>query len=234
MASFSDLVRRPKAAPAEQPAAEQAPVAAPAPAAATLNFGGPTLAALQAALQAYGLRVVAAQKAGRIDARVERNIDALSSIADGIRRYGRYASEKQAVYARSLVEWSQDAPAAPAPVPGRPATWAAIQPFSKLQAGDLGFRKKNGHPLWWVTWRGDLVGKAEGGTVIGFTGKARSAGHDPEAIKAALDAFEADPLAALKAHGLATGSCGCCGRELTDPESIAFGIGPICRAKGGF
>lgn len=230
MASFSDLVRAPKT-----PAPAPAPAAAPAPV-ETLNFGGPTLATLQAALQAYGLRVVAAQKAGRIDARVERNIDALSSIAAGIRRYGRYASEKQAGYARSLVEWSRDAaPATPAPAaPARPATWAAIQPFSRLAAGDLGFRKRNGEPLWWVTWRGDLVGKAEDGTVIGFTGKARAAGHDPEAIKAALDAFESDPLSALKAHGLSTGECGCCGRELTDPESIAFGIGPVCREKGNF
>lgn len=226
MASFSDLVRRPKAAPAEQPAA------------ADNDDGAVTVAALDAAIQRFNARVVAAHAAGRADFRAEKNIDACASLAAALRRY-RSLTPKQESYARALIGWSRDqqpaaASAAPAPVPGRPATWAAIQPFSKLQAGDLGFRKKNGHPLWWVTWRGDLVGKAEGGTVIGFTGKARSAGHDPEAIKAALDAFEADPLAALKAHGLATGSCGCCGRELTDPESIAFGIGPICRAKGGF
>ena len=29
------------------------------------------------------------------------------------------------------------------------------------------------------------------------------------------------------------GSCGACGRPLTDPESIAIGLGPICRGKVG-
>lgn len=38
----------------------------------------------------------------------------------------------------------------------------------------------------------------------------------------------ADPLAALIAHGKETGYCGICNRELTDPVSIARGIGPIC------
>jgi hypothetical protein len=26
-----------------------------------------------------------------------------------------------------------------------------------------------------------------------------------------------------------SGRCGCCGRELTDPESVRCGIGPVCR-----
>lgn len=44
----------------------------------------------------------------------------------------------------------------------------------------------------------------------------------------------ADPLAAAVAHGKETGQCSCCGRELTDPESIARGIGPICAEKYGW
>lgn len=35
------------------------------------------------------------------------------------------------------------------------------------------------------------------------------------------------------AFGKRTGRCGVCGRELTDPESIAMGIGPICAEKFG-
>lgn len=31
--------------------------------------------------------------------------------------------------------------------------------------------------------------------------------------------------------GKLTGSCCCCGRLLTDPESIADGIGPVCKGK---
>lgn len=33
------------------------------------------------------------------------------------------------------------------------------------------------------------------------------------------------------AYGHETGACMCCGRTLTNPESIALGIGPICRDK---
>jgi hypothetical protein len=36
------------------------------------------------------------------------------------------------------------------------------------------------------------------------------------------------------AYGRATGSCSCCGRELTDPVSIEAGIGPICAGRFGF
>ncbi len=43
-----------------------------------------------------------------------------------------------------------------------------------------------------------------------------------------------DPKAAAVAHGLKTGNCSCCGRELTDPDSIAAGIGPICATKYGW
>ena len=47
-------------------------------------------------------------------------------------------------------------------------------------------------------------------------------------------AAAADPHAAAKAYGARTGSCSCCGRELTNGESIELGIGPICRDKFGW
>jgi hypothetical protein len=43
-----------------------------------------------------------------------------------------------------------------------------------------------------------------------------------------------DPKAAAIAHGKLTGSCSCCGRELTDPVSVEAGIGPICATKFGW
>jgi hypothetical protein len=42
-----------------------------------------------------------------------------------------------------------------------------------------------------------------------------------------------DPLTAAIRYGRETGSCSCCGRDLTNPESIRLGIGPICREKFG-
>jgi hypothetical protein len=44
-------------------------------------------------------------------------------------------------------------------------------------------------------------------------------------------ALIADPAAAIKATGIETGCCAICGLELTDPESIARGIGPICAER---
>ena len=43
-----------------------------------------------------------------------------------------------------------------------------------------------------------------------------------------------DVLAAAVAYGKRTGSCSCCGKELTNPESIELGIGPICIQNWGF
>lgn len=39
------------------------------------------------------------------------------------------------------------------------------------------------------------------------------------------------PAESAVAYGRITGSCSCCGRELTDPKSIELGIGPICLGK---
>ena len=44
----------------------------------------------------------------------------------------------------------------------------------------------------------------------------------------------ADPKGEAIAHGKRTGSCACCGRELTNGESIELGIGPICAGKWGW
>lgn len=49
----------------------------------------------------------------------------------------------------------------------------------------------------------------------------------------AVQSAAADPYAAAKLYGQATGTCSCCGRELTNSLSIELGIGPICREKFG-
>ena len=43
----------------------------------------------------------------------------------------------------------------------------------------------------------------------------------------------ADPAAAGVSHGLRTGSCAFCGLELTTPESVGNGYGPVCAEKYG-
>jgi DNA-directed RNA polymerase subunit RPC12/RpoP len=50
-------------------------------------------------------------------------------------------------------------------------------------------------------------------------------------VDAKLLTIAADPKAAAVAYGRQTGVCSCCGRTLTDPVSIALGIGPICAER---
>jgi len=42
------------------------------------------------------------------------------------------------------------------------------------------------------------------------------------------------PEEAAKRYGIEIGSCGVCGRTLTDETSRAYGIGPVCRDKTGW
>ena len=48
-----------------------------------------------------------------------------------------------------------------------------------------------------------------------------------------LTAISSDVIEAAQAFGKETGSCSCCGRELTDPKSIEVGIGPVCASRWG-
>ncbi len=58
--------------------------------------------------------------------------------------------------------------------------------------------------------------------------KVREAAPD---IDQRIQAIAADPLAQAIQHGKESGECACCGRELTDPKSIADGIGPVCKRR---
>lgn len=55
-----------------------------------------------------------------------------------------------------------------------------------------------------------------------------------DGTKARIVAVASDPHNAAKAYGMKTGSCSCCGRELTNGLSVELGIGPICRDKYGW
>lgn len=74
---------------------------------------------------------------------------------------------------------------------------------------------------------GEYVGKVAGGRFI----CTRECSAE---IQTQVVATINDPAAAAKASGLQTGSCSCCGRELTDANSVASGIGPICAEKWGW
>jgi hypothetical protein len=55
----------------------------------------------------------------------------------------------------------------------------------------------------------------------------------PDNMLELLGTLSGDVLSAAQAHGQKTGNCSCCNRELTDPQSIARGIGPVCAYRWG-
>jgi len=55
----------------------------------------------------------------------------------------------------------------------------------------------------------------------------------PDQVKVATILRE-DPAVYSMLFGKQVGSCGVCGSPLTDPQSIALGIGPICLQKQGW
>lgn len=83
---------------------------------------------------------------------------------------------------------------------------------------------------------GAIYVKAEDGTYLGkVMGGAFSRSRDcPADLAPTIAAAATDPESAAAAYGLQTGRCSCCGRELTNAESVGLGIGPICREKFGW
>lgn len=76
----------------------------------------------------------------------------------------------------------------------------------------------------------------DGGTYLGKIMKGKfftSRDCTPETETSVL-AVLADPKTAAIAYGKKFGICSCCGRTLTDQQSIDAGIGPVCAQKWGF
>lgn len=76
------------------------------------------------------------------------------------------------------------------------------------------------------------TGKWEGRTFLKI-----QAGDDLHPVKDyakrmwTLDKIASDPMGATTLYGRAIGRCGICSRTLTDEDSRAAGIGPICAQK---
>lgn len=66
------------------------------------------------------------------------------------------------------------------------------------------------------------------GKYVGYLGQAKA----NSAIAPLKD--EQDALAAVIAYAKVTHKCGVCHTKLTDPKSIAAGIGPVCAKKYGY
>lgn len=75
----------------------------------------------------------------------------------------------------------------------------------------------------------------DGSTYLGkIVGGKLTASWEANRMEGLLDRIATamvDPVEAARAYGKRTGYCSCCGRLLTDPVSVANGIGPICESK---
>lgn len=82
---------------------------------------------------------------------------------------------------------------------------------------------------------GAIYVKTDGGA---YQGKVIGAEFRPgpliqDYVVPALRKIAENPREAAVEHGRRTGRCACCGRTLTDPNSVAAGIGPQCAKKWG-
>lgn len=93
--------------------------------------------------------------------------------------------------------------------------------------------------VWWFF----EVNKPTEGRWFGYTFIKRLIGAPGQYNKVALtaseragwlDAIERDPKQAMVDYGLQSGVCGRCSSPLTDPDSLARGLGPVCAGKSGW
>lgn len=80
---------------------------------------------------------------------------------------------------------------------------------------------------------GAIYVKSVSGTYLGKVqgGKFKRSFDCDAVTEAEIVAVASDPKGAAIRYGREFGQCSCCGRELSDPESIELGIGPVCAAK---
>jgi len=79
----------------------------------------------------------------------------------------------------------------------------------------------------YAKWGDTYLGKMTGGKFL------KSYGCNDEAEQKVLMVV-ADPEGEAIKHGKLTGSCAICSRKLTDAESTARGIGPVCAKRFGW
>lgn len=98
----------------------------------------------------------------------------------------------------------------------------SMAPEHGKNAGALYLKGDNAHG-------GAYLGKIIGGKLYA----SRDAASIPNLVDT-IAAAMADPVETARAYARKTGRCSCCDRLLTDPASVAAGIGPICASNFGF
>lgn len=153
-------------------------------------------------------------------------------LAARLERFGAFVSERQAAFAARLLEWAMPRQAAGTAAPAAQrvdALHTVMQRHAQFFLGDVTLSRRNGDQLVWVKHAAaeKVLGKIDNGVVTLWS----RPGVNNSEVRALLDEVDGAPLATAVKFGRASGRCCSCGRDLTDPESIAAGIGPICASK---
>lgn len=174
-----------------------------------------------------------------LDANAGR-FDFARSVRDGVIRHGDMTPKQRAAALRMM---QGDAKRGAAQANAKPiATAATIRDAlmrasesglqrPKLRCGPVSFEwpragsKNPGHVYVILAEAGAYLGKI---TPDGVLMPSWDATPDHLAV---VDKVAQDPLAAAVEHGRLTGACACCGRPLSDAESVARGIGPVCAKR---
>lgn len=147
---------------------------------------------------------------------------------DAIRTWGSTATSAQASDKITMLKALAPLAVSTAPATAAAATAPAVEVpegrYAVVQDGTLKFFK---------------VDRPTEGKWAGYTFVKVQASDEFYPVKgagkgAALALIAVDPKAAMLRYGTELGSCGHCGRTLTNEESRALGIGPVCAAKMGF
>ena len=172
------------------------------------------------------------------------DLDFATSLLNGFKRYGSF-TDRQRPHVERIVKNTAAVQTFRALAPSAPEKPQAtlcpniiskvnLNGFSRFTVGKLALSLKNDGSVVWVKWDGRIAGSIDSSTGEYRSTRRYLADYGLAECLKALLAVEADPLAAARENGIKTGRCSCCGRPLTDPVSIGFGIGPICRERGGW
>jgi hypothetical protein len=162
-----------------------------------------------------------------------------SSVLSALHRYGDLTPNQLAAVQRCV---AKDSAPRPAPVPAAEVDVAPIHVafdnaknsglmYPKLRLGAFVFSPapvtgKNAGAIY-VKSEGVYLGKVVGGKL--FTSRDASQDNVTQ-----MTEVLADPRSAAIAYGKTFGKCSVCNKDLSDPESVAQGIGPICAKRFGW
>lgn len=145
---------------------------------------------------------------------VGTNQSAALDIATKLDRFGSFASLAQRNYAMKLIDVSRSSVT---------RLHEVMQRHSTFTVGDLILSRVQGDQRVWVKYAGKIVGKLDNGRLILWDAHKE--------VVPLVEELDADPLAAAMKYGKLSGRCCSCGADLTNPKSIARGIGPECAKK---